>query len=83
MKAAIIDEIDYQIIEKDVLESCAGINPCVDLCDYLARVKAVSTLNDAKLLENANRVLRILKENVNVNVNPVLFVLDAEKSLYF
>ena len=29
---------DYK---KDVLESCAGINPCVGLCDYLARVKAV------------------------------------------
>ena len=70
---------DYK---KDVLEACASKNPCVDLADYLARVKAVSTLNDAKLLENANRVLRILKEGVNVNVNPALFLLDAEKSLY-
>ena len=70
---------DYK---KDVLESCAGNNPCLDLCDYLARVKAVSTLDDAKLLENANRVLRILKEEVNVNVNLALFVLDAEKALY-
>ena len=70
---------DYK---KDVLEACASKNPCVDLADYLARVKAVSTLNDAKLLENANRVLRILKEGVNVNVDPTLFLLDAEKSLY-
>ena len=70
---------DYK---KDVLEACAGKNPSEDLADYLARVKAVSTLNDAKLLENANRVLRILKEGVNVNVNPALFLLDAEKSLY-
>ena len=68
--------------KKDVLEACASKNPCVDLADYLARVKAVSTLNDAKLLENANRVLRILKEGVNVNVDPTLFLLDAEKSLY-
>ena len=70
---------DYK---KEVLDSCASLNPCVDLCDYLARVKAVSTLNDAKLLENANRVLRILKEGVNINTNPDLFVLDAEKNLY-
>ena len=70
---------DYK---KDVLEACSAKNPCVDLADYLARVKAVATLNDAKLLENANRVLRILKEEIDVTVNPTLFVLDAEKALY-
>ena len=74
---------DYK---KEVLEACSGVNnlkkPCEDLADYLARVKAVSTLNDAKLIENANRVLRILKDDVTVAVNPTLFVLDAEKTLY-
>ena len=70
---------DYK---KDVLESCAGKNPCVDLADYLERVKAVSTLNDSKLIENANRVLRILKEDVNIEVNPSLFALQAENALY-
>lgn len=70
---------DYK---KDVLEACASKNPCADLADYLARVKAVSTLNDAKLIENANRVLRILKDDTIANVNSELFVLDAEKALY-
>ena len=70
---------DYK---KDILEACSAKTPYVDLCDYLARVKAVSTLNDSKLLENANRVLRILKDDVLVSVNPALFVLDAEKALY-
>ena len=70
---------DYK---KEILEACAGINPCKDLSDYLDRVKTISTLNDTKLLENANRVLRILKENINNCVNPNLFILDAEKNLY-
>lgn len=67
---------------KDVLEACATKNPCTDLCDYLKRVKTVSKINDSKLLENANRVLRILKEDVPVNIDENLFVIDAEKSLY-
>ena len=70
---------DYK---KDVLEACSAKNPCVDFADYLARVKAVATLDDAKLLENANRVLRILKDEVDASVNPALFILDAEKALY-
>ena len=67
---------------KDVLEACATKNPCTDLCDYLKRVKTVSKINDSKLLENANRVLRILKEDVPVNIDENLFVIDTEKSLY-
>lgn len=67
---------------KNVLEACAGINPCRDLCDYLLRVKAISTLNDEKLLENANRVLRILKDEINASVSESLFVEQAEKDLY-
>lgn len=70
---------DYK---KDVLEACSSKNPCADLSDYLARVKAVSTLNDSKLLENANRVLRILKEDVSSNVDSSLFVFEAEKTLF-
>ena len=70
---------DYK---KEVLEACSGINPCVDLCDYLERVKTVSTINDSKLVENANRVLRILKETVNTEIKESLFNLDAEKALY-
>ena len=72
--------------KKEVLEACAGMNegknPCHDLCDYLERVKAVSALNDPILVENANRVLRILKEEVNTPVNAGLFSYEAEKNLY-
>ena len=66
---------------KNVLEACSSVNPCKDLCDYVERVKAVSGGVDEKLLENANRVLRILKEEVG-NVDKNLFTLDAEKDLY-
>lgn len=66
---------------KNVLEACAGVNPCKDLCDYVSRVKALSVVIDEKLLENANRVLRILKEEAG-NVDTSLFTLDAEKELY-
>ena len=67
---------------KNVLEACAEINPCKDLCDYLKRVKAVSSGVDEKLAENANRVLRILKDEVKQDVNEVLFKEPAEKDLY-
>ena len=66
---------------KNVLEACSSVNPCKDLCDYVERVKAVSGGVDEKLLENANRVLRILKEELG-NVDENLFTLDAEKDLY-
>ncbi len=67
---------------KNVLEACASINPCKDLNDYVQRVKAVSTLKDEKLLENANRVLRILKDEKGSEINEALFTYDAEKDLY-
>ena len=68
--------------KKEVLEACSAKNPCHDLCDYLERVKVTSTINDAKLVENANRVLRILKDEANSAINPALFAYDAEKDLY-
>ena len=67
---------------KNVLEACAGINPCRDLCDYLKRVEAVSAGVDEKLIENANRVLRILKEPASCDINQALFAEQAEKDLY-
>jgi len=67
---------------KNVLEACSGINPCKDLNDYMLRVKAISGLHDEKLLENANRVLRILKDDTNVEIKESLFVEQAEKDLY-
>ncbi len=67
---------------KNILEACSANNPCKDFCDYVLRVKAVSKLNDEKLLENANRVLRILKDNTSNNINENLFMEQAEKDLY-
>lgn len=67
---------------KTVLEACASNNPCKNLADYVERVNVVSTLNDEKLLENANRVLRIIKEEANSDINETLFVLQAEKDLF-
>ncbi len=67
---------------KNVLEACSANNPCKDLNDYVLRVKAVSTLKDEKLLENANRVLRILKEDANEKIDTALFVEQAEKDLF-
>jgi len=68
--------------KKEVLEACSNNNPCENLCDYVERVKVVSEIKDEKLVENANRVLRILKEDVTSTVSSPLFVLDAEKDLY-
>ena len=73
------DKYKKEILEAGVSENS---NPCHDLCDYLERVKTVSTLNDSKLVENANRVLRILKEDVNTTVDAGLFSYEAEKNLY-
>lgn len=66
---------------KTALEACAQNNPCIDFCDYVKRVKAVAGGVDEKLVENANRVLRILKEDAG-EVRPELFVQNAEKDLY-
>lgn len=66
---------------KNILEACAAINPCKDLCDYVERVKVISSGVDEKLLENANRVLRILKEEAG-EADESLFVETAEKDLY-
>lgn len=68
---------------KNVLEACASnINPLVDLADYIARVEAVSVLDCPPLLESANRVLRILKEDSKNTVNKDLFKEVAERELY-
>lgn len=66
---------------KEILEACS-LNLCNNLCDYVQRVKIVSTINDTKLVENANRVCKILKETSDRQVNKDLFVEDAEKELY-
>ncbi|MGN1152403.1 MAG: glycine--tRNA ligase subunit beta [Candidatus Gastranaerophilaceae bacterium] len=67
---------------KDVLESCLIKNPLENLSDYMARVEVISTLDSHLTIENANRVIRILKDSSFANVDETLFVDDAEKRLY-
>ena len=69
---------------KNILESAAGAlnSPCANLCDYAERVKTIAAGIDEKLIENANRVLRILKDEIKTGVNETLFAEQAEKDLY-
>ena len=68
--------------QKNVLEACAANkNPLTDLADYIKRVEAVSKLNSPAMLESANRVLRILKEDSKKSVNKALFKELAESML--
>jgi len=57
-------------------------NPLSDLADYVKRVETVQNLNSPALLENANRVIRILKENSSDAVNPAWFKEPVEKTLF-
>ena len=53
-----------------------------DIADYVQRVQVVSQMNAPQLVENANRVIRILKDSVGGNVNEKYFVEPIEKTLY-
>ena len=67
---------------KNVLEACATKNPLLNIADYAKRVGIVENLNAPQLVENANRVIRILKDNRVDNIDEKYFVEDAEKALY-
>ncbi len=67
---------------KNTLEACSNRNPLIDIADYVKRVETVEKLESAALLENANRVIRILKEPSTEQVNPVYFKDAAEQNLY-
>ena len=67
---------------KNILEACAAGNPLKDICDYKKRVDAIKDLNNALLVENANRVLRILKDASFDKINETLFSTQAEKDLF-
>jgi len=67
---------------KDVLEACLSKNPLEDLSDYVSRVKAVSIMNYRGLLENANRIIKILKEPVHAQIQKELFKHISEETLY-
>ena len=68
--------------KKTALEACAAKNPLKDIADYVERVKIVQTLNSPVLLENANRVIRILKDTTEPNINESFFKEEIEKTLY-
>lgn len=68
---------------KNILEACASNkNPLTDLADFVERVKVISTLDCPEMLESANRVGRLLKEPLTVQVNKNLFNVPAETMLY-
>ena len=67
---------------KNILEACASKNPLFDIADYVERVKIVKDLNSPQLLENANRVIRILKDTSENSISESYFKEDAEKVLY-
>lgn len=67
---------------KNVLEACSKKNPLKDIADYVQRIQVVSEMNSPQLNENANRVIRILKDSTGENVNEKYFVEPIEKILY-
>jgi glycyl-tRNA synthetase beta chain len=67
---------------KNILEACAVKNPLADIDDYVKRVQTVKDINSDQLMENANRVIRILKDDSTNGVNTELFVENAETELY-
>ena len=68
--------------KKEVLESGLVKNPIENLNDYIARIKIISNLDSPMTIENANRIIRILKDASFDKVDESLFVDDAEKNLY-
>lgn len=67
---------------KNILEACAMKNPLTNLADYVERVQTVKDLKSQQILENANRVIRILKDSNNTNVDSKYFVEPIEKTLF-
>lgn len=67
---------------KNILEACSMKNPLADLADFVERVEIVSSLDAPQLIENANRVIRILKDSTFDSINEKFFVEPIEKTLY-
>ena len=76
--------------EKDysskIISALEKTNPLSDLVGFIKRaeilVKYQNDENFNKIKENANRVSRILKDVIRVDIDSSLFVLDEEKALY-
>lgn len=67
---------------KNILEACAQKNPLKDIANYVERVQIVKDLNSPQLLENANRVIRIIKDTSAGAINEQYFTAPVEKELY-
>ncbi len=69
--------------KKDVIEACIAVkNPLIDLSDFMQRIEAVSKLDSNSVLESANRVIKILKSNVDAEVKSDLFKDESEGMLF-
>ena len=68
--------------KKDILDACLIGNPLKNLSDYMKRVKAISNFESPMTIENANRVIRILKDNSFSIIDEDLFQCDEERNLY-
>ncbi len=67
---------------KNILEACSKKNPLKDIADYVERVQIVKDLNSPTLVENANRVIRIIKDASAGEVNEQYFTTPVEKELF-
>ena len=68
--------------KKDLLEACLIGNPLEKLSDYMRRVQAVNGFDNPMMVENANRIIRILKDDYFDTVDEGLFQYEEEKNLY-
>ena len=68
--------------KKDVLEACLIKTPLKNLSDYLERVKTISDFDNPMTVENANRIIKILKGSYFDVIDESLFQYDEEKNLY-
>ncbi|MCR5265074.1 MAG: glycine--tRNA ligase subunit beta [Cyanobacteria bacterium RUI128] len=68
--------------KKDILEACLIGNPLEKLSDYIKRVQALSQFDSPMTVENANRVIRILKDSSFDIIDEDLFQTDEERNLY-
>ena len=59
-----------------------SIDTLVDLADFVERVEIVSNLDMPQLVENANRVIRILKDAKADKIDEQFLVEPIEKTLY-
>ena len=68
---------------KDAIEACISVrNPLKDLSDFMQRLDAVLKLDSKAVLESANRIIKILKTDVENEIKSDLFKDESEGMLY-